>query len=1076
MMNPERWKRIEELYHAALAYDQDDRAAFLAEACHGDDSLHRQVESLLSFETQAVNFIELPALQIAAKALLNEQPKINVGQEINQYKIEKLLGAGGMGEVYLAEDTLLGRKVALKMLAPHLIADEQSRSRFLREARLASSLDHPNICTIHEIGEINGQYFISMQYVEGKMLNEVISGRSLALDSLLSISVQIADALQTAHAQGIIHRDIKSNNILINTRGHVKVLDFGLAKSLLPDESLADEKLTQTGVIKGTPAYMSPEQARGEKVDFRSDVFSFGVVLYEMVTGQLPFKKKSQAETMNAIINEPHRSISEITKEVPQSLRAIIDKALAKETESRYQNIGLMRDELTAILLEITKDTTGESVKLINSFKPIAPKYGRSFSTRARLFTAIASVLIVLIIAAVGLIYRHNSNLVWAEDNVRQVEELAKQRRYFEAYDLALQVLEFLPDDKTIKQLMPTIADEFSVTSEPVGANVYVKRYAPDDAGNFPERQIIGTTPINKLRIARGHYLLYIEKEGFAPFVRTVSLVPEQFGRVDYNPPPTEINVKMKTSAEVPERMVFVPGGKYRLVSWRKPTTATEELDDFLIDKYEVTNREYKEFISAGGYLTQEFWKHPFVKDGKTLSFESAMSEFKDRTGLPAPRSWSNQTYQESKAEHPVIDITWFEAAAYAEFRGKSLPTIFQWEKAARDGFALYGTGNAFPWGRFQGGDTLYYRANISSKDTVAVDSFDFGMSPFGCYNMAGNAAEWCQNEITGGFTIAGGSWADPHYNFGVIAGLPGFYASNKLGFRCVKNLKDGEQGSSKIDIIEEMPVYRSSSEADFRAWTQFYRYDKTRLDAQVIEVKETDEWRREKISYNGARDERAIAYLYLPKNYKRPLSVIQYVPAADVFWHVASVPQHIENFMSPHIKSGRAVFAVVLKGFIEREYSADYKPPPKSSIKFRDEMINMATDLSRGLDYLETRDDIDRGKIIYWGYSRGAEFGLIFTAVENRYKAAVFIANGLRTDNQEWVAEANKMNFAPHIKIPKLMVNGRYDEQFSLETEAEPLYKLLREPKSMEIFDGGHTPPPEIAVPLISRWLDANL
>jgi serine/threonine protein kinase/formylglycine-generating enzyme required for sulfatase activity/dienelactone hydrolase len=1145
-MNPERWKKIEQLYRTALEYRASERAAFLTEACDGDNSLRSQVESLLAYKTRAESWIESPAFEIAAKALAQEQPQtaekyqkikavfqailevepqnraafleaacqndaelrheverllnhydsgfmeepviqnadfpaivesLQLGQRIGRYEIIKRLGAGGMGEVYLAEDGHLNRKVALKMLAPHLVADAGSRARFLREARLASALDHPNICTIHEICESESYSFISMQYVEGKTLSEVISKQALALESLLSISLQVADALRTAHAQGIIHRDIKSGNILITARGQAKVLDFGLAKSLLPNGEAADVRLTQTGAISGTPAYMSPEQARGERVDYRSDIFSFGVVLYEMVTGRLPFKKKSQAETMNAIINEPHLSVTNVIKETPPELSAVIDKALAKEPEKRYQDIGFMRDDLTAILLETAKNPSSEIIRLLERLKPIPPKHSRGLSNRAKLSAAAVALVIGLLAAAGGLLYRHNSNLRWAEESVHRIEELARQRKFFEAYDIAMQTQGYLPKDETITRLMPIIADEFTLITEPQGANVYVKRYALDANGKFPEREFIGKTPINKLRIARGHYLLYIEKEGYSPIVRTVSFVPEQFdGQVDYNPPPVSISVKMRTPAEVPEGMVFVPGGNYELVSWRKPTNGTAKLGDFLIDKYEVANREYKAFITAGGYLRKEFWKYPFVKDGKPLSFEVAINEFKDRTGLPAPRSWSNQTYPEGKASHPVTDLSWYEAAAYAEFRGKSLPTIFQWEKAARDGFAIYGTGNVFPWGRFQRGDTLEYRANFSGKDVLPVDSFEFGMSPFGNYQMAGNVAEWCRNEITEGFTTAGGSWGEPHYSFGVFAGFPGFYHANTLGFRCVINLQEGEQGGAKIDPLKEIPVYRPSSAADFRSWLSFYRYDKVALDAQVVEVKETDEWRREKISYIGKQDERVLAYLYLPKNFKRPLPVIQYLPGADVFWHYSSVPQHIENFMSPYIKSGYAVFAVVLKGFIEREHPNGYKAPPDSSIKYREGMVNTATDLSRGLDYLETRNDLDHGKTVYWGFSKGAELGLIITAVEKRYCAAVFIGVGIFRSDEETITEANIINFACHITIPKLMVSGRYDEQFSWETEGQPLYKLLSEPKHLERFEGGHTPPPEIAVPIISKWLAANL
>ena len=277
-----------------------------------------------------------------------------MGERIAHYEILAQIGSGGMGEVYLAQDTRLGRKVALKLLPPSLTADAQLRARFFREAQLASALDHPNVCTIHEVGQSSSYLFIAMQYVEGVTLKQLIGSRPLKLDALLSISLQTADALAAAHDQGIIHRDIKSNNIIITPRGQVKVLDFGLAK--LTDGSApgrqaskAESELTRTGAVMGTPSYMSPEQARGERVDHRSDIFSLGVVIYEMASGEVPFKRKSQAETMNAVINESHTPVAEFNEEIPAELSAAIDRALSKDPADRYQSMGEMLRDLRQV-------------------------------------------------------------------------------------------------------------------------------------------------------------------------------------------------------------------------------------------------------------------------------------------------------------------------------------------------------------------------------------------------------------------------------------------------------------------------------------------------------------------------------------------------------------------------------------------------------------------------------------------------------------------------------------------------------------------------------------------------------
>ena len=229
-MRPERYKQVDELFTAALERQPEERAAFLDQACSGDSDLRREVETLLSADDQAQSFIESPAYQLAPELLTDDQPRSLVGKTIGPHRIIKQLGSGGMGQVYLAEDFRLGRRIALKLLSRSLTGDSLSRKRFLREARVASALDHPNICTIYEVGEASGWCFIAMQYVEGQTLREVIRGRPLSLESMLSLSLQVADALAAAHSQGIIHRDIKSGNIIITERGQAKVLDFGLAK------------------------------------------------------------------------------------------------------------------------------------------------------------------------------------------------------------------------------------------------------------------------------------------------------------------------------------------------------------------------------------------------------------------------------------------------------------------------------------------------------------------------------------------------------------------------------------------------------------------------------------------------------------------------------------------------------------------------------------------------------------------------------------------------------------------------------------------------------------------------------
>jgi len=301
-MKPERWQHLDQLFHDALERKPVERAAFLDEACAGDESLRKQVEALLAAHAEAGSFIESPALEVEARSLVGDQDASVVGQTIGHYTLNCSIGVGGMGEVYLAHDNVLGRKVALKLLPAYFTKDSDRLRRFEQEARAASALNHPNIVTIHEIGHDGSFHFIAQEFVDGVTLSTYLSSKRLTLNEALEIAMQVASALAAAHAKGIVHRDIKPENIMVDKgshlgrQHHVKVLDFGIAK--LADLTVTGMKaeattrmLIKTGEGKaiGTAAYMSPEQARGESVDARTDIWSLGVVLYEMLTGKRPF-------------------------------------------------------------------------------------------------------------------------------------------------------------------------------------------------------------------------------------------------------------------------------------------------------------------------------------------------------------------------------------------------------------------------------------------------------------------------------------------------------------------------------------------------------------------------------------------------------------------------------------------------------------------------------------------------------------------------------------------------------------------------------------------------------------------
>ena len=941
-----------------------------------------------------------------------------------RYTIERELGHGGMATVHLARDVKHGRTVAVKVLRPEL-AQAMGGDRFLREINIAAKLQSPHILPLLDSGEADGLLFYVMPYVEGDSLRGLIAKQgALAPSDAMRLLRDVVDGVAHAHRQGIVHRDIKPDNVMVADR-HALVVDFGVAKAL--SDASAHHDLTSIGISLGTPAYMAPEQAAADPaIDHRADIYSVGALAYEMLTGKPPFVGTPQAIIAAQIAQMPV-PLLDVRPDLPPAVAQIVMRCLEKDPARRYQSA----DELLAAI---------ES--LVTPSALAAP--GAERKAGAQRWVVAAGFIAVAAIAFFATSSLRRDRWVHRAA-LPELQRLVEAAENDSAFALATEIEKSAPGDSALDALWPILSRKALLGSVPEGVKVF--RAPMTDTSRWV---LLGTTPTDSIRLPSRVGLFRYEKPGYRT---TYSL---------FGVGPLTLTLD-SVSAPFPE-MARVPGGLTRAFLVGSEGATPVQLNGYQMDRFEISNRQYQAFVDAGGYRDRVHWEPPFIDGTRTLTFEQAMARFVDRTGRPGPASWEGGSFPTGAGDLPVGGVSWYEAAAYAKFAGKSLPTIYHWARVATVNYSRFVVPNS----------------NLEGPGPLPVGTLR-GVSVGGVSDLAGNVREWCFNDAgASGRYILGGGWSDAQYAF-VDA-----YAQQPMDRSVINGIRLAryEPGDTSIaaaskrveraftDYAKAVPV----TDAVYAGYKQQFDYDPIALDAKVeLRDSTSENWIAEKVSFTTAYGERMSAWVFLPRHGTPPYQTVVVFPGSNAIGaapSTATLPP-VMSFIPP---SGRVTVYPIYKSTHERSDTLK-SDVADQSVLWRDHVVMWVKDYRRTLDYLSTRADIDTTKFAYFGFSWGGNIGGIIPAVEPRIKASMLYVAGLVMERSR--PEVDPVNYLPRVRTPVIMLNGKYDFFFPVETSQKPFYRLLGTPaadKRYTVYEGGHDVPRTQLMAESMAWLDKYL